>query len=99
MAQGTANRLVTIGATSTEVVPAVSSSGMRRTQLIIVNSSAAANATIAKGEVSAVINQGILLLPNGSYVEATDGGYDCWQGAVQAIASAAGTLSIVESFI
>lgn len=96
-AQVTNNSLITIGATSATVLPERSGQ-MKRTQLIITANTVGVVVTIAKGDQPAVANYGIMLQPTGSFVEATDGGYICWQGAVQVIGSAAGTVSVVESF-
>lgn len=97
--QGSSNRNISLGATtSTEIIPAVSSQRVVRTQMIITNTSAAATVTIAKQSTAATANAGIPLLPNGTYLEATDGGYICYQGAVQAYGTVAGSVAIVESF-
>lgn len=87
----------TLSTTSLEILPQVSGTGYKRTQIIITNTTAGLVATIIKGSNSAVNGQGIILQPNGSYVEASDGGFTCWQGAVQGICTGAGTLSIVET--
>lgn len=97
MAQSSSQSSVTIGATSVQAVPDRSGI-LKRTQLIITNTSAAVVATITKGNVAAVAGTGIVLQANGTYVESTDGGYTCWQGAVQVVGSGAGTISVVESF-
>ena len=98
MYQGSSSTAASITTSSSQVLPRVLGS-MKRTQLIITNTSLAAVATIMKTNVAVVANQGIVLQPNASYVESTDGGYECWQGQVQAVADAAGTLAIVESFV
>jgi hypothetical protein len=95
-AQYTANNSATTGATSTTILPERSGI-LKRTQLIITNTGAVA-VTIVKGSNAAVLNQGIILQTNGVYLESTDGGYLCWQGEIQAISLANGSLSIVESF-
>jgi hypothetical protein len=82
--------------TSQEIAPE-RAGYVKRTQLIITNSGANA-VTITKGNVAAIANIGIIIQPNGTYIEASDGGYLCWQGAVQAVSTAGTTLSIVESF-
>jgi hypothetical protein len=96
-AQYTANSSATIGATSSAIL-SERSGRLKRTQFIIINTSAAAVATITKGDQPAVANTGIILQPNASYLESTDSGFICWSGALQAIGTAAGTLSIVETF-
>jgi len=93
----TQNSSSSVSATSTQVLPAVTGA-MQRSQFIITNTSAAAIVTIAKGEVSATAGAGIRLSPGSSYLESTDSGFKCWQGAVQAVADAAGTIAIVQSF-
>lgn len=96
--QGTTNSSVTIGATSVEIAPAVSSQALKRTSLMIVNTSAAAVVTIAKGTTAAVANQGIVLQPTGLYVESNSANFETWQGAVQAVGTAAGSVAVVESW-
>lgn len=86
-----------VSATSVQVIPAVTGE-LARTQLIITNTSAAAVVTISKGDVAAVAGSGIVLQPKSTYVEATDGGYQCWQGAVSCVADAVGSIAVVESF-
>jgi len=70
----------------------------KRTMLSITNTSAAAVITIAKGEVVAVAGAGIRLQPNNVYTESNDSGFRCWQGPIQIVADAAGTIGIVETF-
>lgn len=98
MQQASANISKNVSTTSSEIMHRVGGK-YRRTQMIISNTSAAAVITLRKGDDASVSGEGIQLLPNGTYAEATDGGYECWQGAVQAIGDIAGTLGIVESFI
>lgn len=90
------NSSVTISGTTARACLAVMI-GYKRTQLIITNTSAAAVATITKGDQAAVAGAGIRLPPNGSYLESTDSGFNCWQGEVQVIADAAGTVAVVET--
>jgi hypothetical protein len=97
MAQNTRNESITIGATSVQVAPTVNKS-VKRSQLIITNTSAAAVATVVKGDLVAVSGVGIILQPNGVYIEATDGGYTCYQGPIQCVGNGAGTVVIVETF-
>jgi hypothetical protein len=92
------NQSVTTGATSVQAVPS-RSGNLRRTQIIITNTSAAAIVTIAKGDSAAVSSVGIRLNPGGIYGEADDGGYGCWQGAIQVISDVAGTVSVTEQFV
>lgn len=70
--------------------------GYKRTQLIITNTSAAAVITLCKGRVVAAANAGIRLPPNGSYLESSDSNFTCWQGEVQVIADAVGSIAVVE---
>jgi hypothetical protein len=97
MAQSSSQSSVTIGASSVQAIPDRSGI-LKRTQLVITNTSAASVATITKGNVVAVAGVGIILQPNGTYIESTDGGYVCWQGPVQVVGNGAGTISVVESF-
>lgn len=100
--QSSAPQLYTgVTTSSTECVHDATSRGRKRTQLIIINTSASARITIVKnfGTAAAVLDAGIVLYAGGQpYGEFTDNGYECWQGPVQCIGSAAGQLSITESF-
>jgi len=91
------NTAASIAVTSTNIVPATSTT-MIRTMLCITNTSPASIITVSKGDNPAVADQGIRLLPNGSYVESSDSGFMCWQGSIQGIADVAGTVAIVEQF-
>lgn len=95
--QGARNQSVSVSTTSTPVSTSTSGA-LRRQMLLITNTSATAVVTIVKGDVLAVAGAGIRLLPSASYVESTDSGFTCWQGAIQAVADAAGTIAIVEQF-
>ena len=95
-AQYSANSVFNTSATSAQVLPTRAGS-LKRTQFIIINTSAAV-ATITKGDAAAVANAGIVLQQNAYYLEGTDSGFVCWQGAIQAVATGAGTLSVVETF-
>lgn len=95
-AQFSASSVFVTSATSAQALPA-RFGALKRTQFIIINTSAAV-ATITKGDNPAIANQGIVLQQNAYYLEGTDGGFVCWQGAIQAIATGAGTLSVVETF-
>lgn len=68
----------------------------RRTQFIVTNSSAT-TLTLSKGE-TVTAGQGLVLYQNQTYIESDDAGFDCWQGAVYAVASAATTAVAVEVF-
>lgn len=97
MAQQTANIAVSLTTASSRVLASRDGTGMKRTQFIITNLSAT-TVTIAKGENSATANQGIILSQGQAYIESTDGGFECWQGEIQGVGSAASTLSVVEGF-
>jgi hypothetical protein len=70
---------------------------VRRVQIVITNISPT-TVTIAFGDDAAVANQGILLSQNQTYIESDDVAFRTWQGAIQAIGSAASTLSVSERF-
>lgn len=93
---GVSNRQESVSATSTKIASDVGMF-MRRKQIIVTNLSAI-TVTIAKGDVAAVANTGIILSQNQSWFEADDASFNCWQGQIQAIGSGAGTLSVVEVF-
>jgi hypothetical protein len=92
------NATVSVSTTSGQITQAITGN-MMRTQLIITNTSTTAVVTIAKGDQVAIAGQGVVLQPKSTYVEATDGGYYCYQGTVQAICDAGtGSVAVVESF-
>ena len=98
-AQFVANNIANVGVTSAQILPA-RSGALKRTQLIITSTSTGSIITIAKGNSPAISLQGITLRGDilQGYIESTDSGFTCWQGAIQAIADVAGNLSIVETF-
>jgi len=99
MQQSARNTSITVNDSSVNLCTSMVASTTKRVQVIIINTSSSQLITIAKQDNAAVLNEGIRLQPNGVYAEATDGGYTCWQGAIQAIGSAAGgSVSVVETF-
>ena len=98
MFQGTNDTQVTTSTTSIQAIGNAGATGLTRTQIIICNVGASI-VTIRRGETAAIQNQGIVLNPTQNYVEATDGGYTCYQGAVQVISNAAGSVAISEGFV
>jgi len=91
------NSSVSTSATSTQIANAMSGN-LRRVQIMLINTSAAAVITITKGNVAAVAGSGIRLIPNAAYYESDDSGYKCWQQEFQAVSDVAGTLAVVETF-
>lgn len=90
------NSSVTISTANVTAAKKVSG-GYKRVQLIITNTSAAAIVTLCKADDQlAVVGAGVRLPPNGAYFESSDSGFTCWQGEIQAIADAAGTIAVVE---
>ena len=89
--------MVTVGATSIEVLPMTSP---RRTRYVLRNMSAGGQViTISHGKnKAAVTNEGVPLYPGEpEYDSDSGGGYLCFDGAIQAISTAAGgILSIYE---
>lgn len=64
-----------------------------------VSSSATCVLWVTQGGIPAVVGVGIQLKQGESFVDATDAGYQCWQGPVQAIsneAAASNNIIIVE---
>lgn len=84
--------------TSMTSAEAITKYAYKRSQFVITNTSVAAVVTISKGDVAVVAGAGIVLQPKQSYLESTDSGFECWQGAVQAVSDVAGTIAIVETF-
>lgn len=98
MEQQTRNESVVVGATSVQCCQKVTGK-LRRVQLVIGNTSAAATVTLVLGPNPAVAGAGIRLSPGGQYLESTDSGFQCWNYEVQVIADAAGTVSVVERLV
>lgn len=94
---GALPRTVSVSATAAEL-SATRLGRKRRTQIIIVPLTAGVTVTITKGDSTAVANAGIVLTANQAFVEADDGGFKCWQGAIQVVASGAGSVAINETF-
>ena len=61
-----------------------------RTQLIFINTSLTQKVALVRTGVPVFDLRGIILSPGQVYVEATDGGYLCYQGAIQVISDDAG---------
>lgn len=96
--QSVRNTNLNVSGTSTEVM-ATRYGDLRRTQFLITNTSAAAVVTITKGDVTAATSgSGIVLQPLGTYFESSDSGFVCWQGAIQAVSTVAGTIGLTEVF-
>jgi len=93
--QKTVNASASVSTTSAEIL---NKPNYLRKALIVTNTSSSAVVTLAKGDVAAVAGAGIRLQPNSSYIESTDSGFTCWQGAIQAVADGAGTVAIVETY-
>jgi len=98
--QGSRNFQITVNDSSVQILAPITGE-LQRTQIILTNiSTTGQKITIAKQDNAATAYEGIVLNQGEHYVEASDGGYLCYQGAVQAIASAAaGSLAITESFV
>lgn len=70
-----------------------------RTVFAISNQTSGATVTITKGSTPAVAGSGIVLFYGQSYVESNDSGFQCWQGSIQVVASAAANVSVSETLI
>lgn len=88
--QQTRNIGVTLSGASVEIAPL----RKKRISIVIVNTGTS-SVTIAKGDIAAVANEGIVLQPNGVYADSSETGYECWQGPIQAIGST--TLAVAET--
>jgi hypothetical protein len=94
--ESSANTAFTATTSSKELRPQVIGQ-VRRTQLIITNIGAG-TLTVTKGDVPAVANNGIILSQNQAYIESDDGGFRCWQGSIQCVASGSLNVTVVETF-
>lgn len=96
--QQSSNNTIAVSTTSVELTHAMSGA-LERTQFIVTNLSSTETVTIAKGTQSVISLQGIVLKPQASYFESTDGSFQCWAGAVQGISTGSHNISISETFI
>lgn len=89
---------VNVGATSIPVAPARLTTPNRKVIVIRNNSSNAADIiTLNFGQNAAVSNAGLILRQYESFVDADDGGYQCYQDQINAIcATANGVVAIFE---
>lgn len=96
----TRNEAVSVGVASGQVCkPKPDYAETKRKVLIIRNTSDDDTKiiTIALGGLAVTANNGIVLRRYEQYNESTDAGFQCWNGAVQAISAVAGAqLSIFE---
>lgn len=89
------NGTVTTSTSSTQACGVVQG-GFKRTMVIITNTSATSVVTIAMGRMAAVQGSGIRLPPNGNWWQSSDSGLTCWQGQIQVVSDAAGSVAVVE---
>lgn len=92
------NENLAISTTSIEILPSVKAIGGRSMFFLRNNSPNAIDIiTICPGDRAAVANNGIILRQNDVYLESNDTGFECHQGAIQAIcATINGTLAVSE---
>jgi hypothetical protein len=94
------NEALTVDGTAVNVSTPLKTA--QRQVLSLRNSSAAGQViSVSYSDTQiAVVNNGIVLAAGQSIIDATSEGYECWQGSVSAISSAAGgVLSIMERVI
>jgi len=90
-----ASTAASVGTSSSTVLP-TRLGKPRRTQFVLTNISPT-TVYVSKGEAPAVSGTGVPLQQNQSWSESDDGGFKCYQGAIQAIGSGASTVAIVET--
>jgi len=95
MTQHSSEYELTIGATS---IVAMNDRFGKRVGYVITNTSAAATVWLKKGLLPAEAGIGIKLLPNAFYYESNGENFKCWNGPVSIIGTAAGTISVSETF-
>lgn len=87
------NDNIAVADTSTIICPERSTGRV----VYVLTNTGATTITINLGQTAAVANSGIILLPNGSWMEDCGYGYPIWNGIITAIGSAAGgTLAVHE---
>jgi hypothetical protein len=92
------NESVTIGTTNVLVSQSKISSEQKAKIRMYTNTSIGGQViTLNFGNSVATAGNGIVLQPNQNVADSSDEGYECWQGTVNGIASAAGgTLAVFE---
>lgn len=93
--QQTVNTDATVSITSLEVISKVNKKVLGFT---ITNTSSTAICYVAKGDMAAVVGRGLPIYPGQTMSEFSMPGAPSWQGAVQVIADAAGTIAISQTF-
>lgn len=86
------NSSVAVTSTSQRVLLA----NHKRKVIYISALSAGVTITIAKGEIAAVPNEGIILSQGQTWFEGDGSGFQCWKGEIQVVASGNGTIAISE---
>jgi hypothetical protein len=84
--------------TDTASIQALNDRFGRRTSYVITNTDTSAVVWIALGITPAVIGKGIKLLPNAYFLDSDTQGYRCWNGAVQLVSSATGSIATHETW-
>jgi hypothetical protein len=97
----TRNEQIIVTNSSSVILPANTSQNDKRKSFVLRNTStvAAERITIHLGSGQAVDKQGIVLLPNETYYEATDLALECWQGDITAICSNASAIANLSVFM
>lgn len=91
------NAAVSVSGTSTELC-ATRLGRSRRVALVLTPLTAGVTVSISFGDQAAILNQGMILNQSQPYAEADSEGFNCWQGAIQAIASGAGSVAVLERY-
>lgn len=89
---------VAVSGTSTEILGSRVGFSKRRKSFTIVPTTAGVIVTVVKGDVPAVALSGIVMQQYQIMTESSSEGYVCFQGPIQAVASAAGAVAISEDF-
>ena len=90
-------RSVAVSAADVELAPDRQNKN-RRVMISITPITAGVTVTVTYGDGAAVMNAGQVLQPNQTMVASSDAGSSCWQGAIHAIASGAGSCAVLEQF-
>lgn len=94
--QATRNENVAVTTASSQVCIPRNNANKRIVLLIRNISGNGTRITLSLSNFPAVANVGIVLEDGESLTDTSDISYECWQGPIQAIGSAAGTLTIFE---
>lgn len=94
--QSTGSIQVSLTAGNNEIVMPARSGALRRTQFTVTNVTVGASMHLNKGNQPASATVGLPMSTNQTYIEGDDGGYTCFQGAIQVYSDINATVQVTE---